>query len=407
MRRMTDSGNHLDTQSMPAIRRGEISILLGTRGRPEMLAEVFGSLQRNTSLKDKVAIWLYVDEDDSVTRQAIERKTLPEPGVGLHWHIGPQVGGLGEMHQILWQASGRASEIYMVSVDDARFDTPGWDEIVRKQFVEYPDGVVLAFPHDPMTADVATYPIFGWKWIATLGCLFPGYFPYWFDDKWVTEIGLLIGRRLKLPIVLYPIRGKGRTKRMRNLAFWTRFFQLTIDERKAAAQKLLAIVHPQGGQAHAAALAHLEQVAAELSREQENYSDIYCTFQEERHTEMTPEERRRFDAKYFRQEAHAVARLASCAEAAVAAGNFARAMEFLDATHLSDLRVRHVQHLKAECLQKLGQTAEAARLEREALAAWPEHNALRRFFRFLGMVANDGKRMLVGLTEKGRGGKKS
>jgi hypothetical protein len=68
--------------------------------------------------------------------------------------------------------------------------------------------------------------------------------------------------------------------------------------------------------------------------------------------------------------------------------------------------VRRVQHLKAECLRNLGQPAEAARLEQEALAAWPEHNALRRLFRFLGMVANDGKRMLVGLTEKGRGGKK-
>ena len=307
----------------------------------------------------------------------------------------------------MWQASGRASEIYMVSVDDARFDTPGWDEVVRKQFAEYPDAVVLAFPHDPMTADVATYPIFGYKWLDILGYVFPGYFPYWFDDKWVTEIGLLMGRRLKLPILLYPIRGKGRTKRMRNLAFWTRFFQLTIDERKAAAQKLLAVMHPPGSPAHTAALAQLEQVGAQLAGEKENYSDIYCTFQEERHTEMTPEERRRFDVKYFKQEALAVARLASLAEAAAAAGNYAGAMEFLDATHLSDLRVRRVQYLKAECLQKLGQPAEAARLEREALAAWPEHNALRRLFRFLGMVANDGKRMLVGMTEKGRGGKKA
>ena len=45
-------------------------------------------------------------------------------------------------------------------------------------------------------------------------------------------------------------------------------------------------------------------------------------------------------------------------------------------------------------------------MKREALAAWPEHNAARRLFRFLGMVANDGKRLLVGLTEKGRRGAK-
>ena len=41
MRRMTDLGDHLATQSTPAVRPGEISILLGTRGRPEMLAEAY------------------------------------------------------------------------------------------------------------------------------------------------------------------------------------------------------------------------------------------------------------------------------------------------------------------------------------------------------------------------------
>ena len=29
-----------------------------------------------------------------------------------------------------------------------------------------------------------------------------------------------------LPIVMLPIRGKGRTRRMRDLPFWARFFQL-------------------------------------------------------------------------------------------------------------------------------------------------------------------------------------
>ncbi|HOH38993.1 MAG TPA: hypothetical protein PK807_01725, partial [Verrucomicrobiota bacterium] len=86
------------------------------------------------------------------------------------------------------------------------------------------------------------------------------------------------------------------------------------------------------------------------------------------------------------------------------AGRFAEAMEYLDATHLSDLRLRQAQLLKVECLRKLGRDAEAGRLEKEALAAWPEHSAARRLFRFLGMVANDGRRMLVGLTEKGRRG---
>ncbi len=383
------------------IREGEISILMATRARPAMLAEVFASLKTNTTRKDKAALWLYVDEDDHVTRQAIEKKEFPDVGFPVHWHIGPQTPGLGDTHHVLWEASGRTSEIYMISVDDARFDTASWDEITRQKFSEYPDGVLLAFPHDPMTADTATYPIFGWGWLETLQKIFPGYFPFWFDDRWVGQVGDLAGRCAKLPILLYPIRGKGRTKRMRNLPFWTRFFQLTLDERKDSARKLIAASQTDSKAAQTA----LEKVAAELAKEQHTFSDIYCIFQEERHTELNPEERKNFDAKYFKQEALAVAQLISRAVELVAQKKYDEAMSFLDATQLSDLRIKQAQMLKAECLRGLGREAEARRIESETIAAWPEMNALRRTFRFLGMVANDGKRLLVGLTQKGKKGK--
>ena len=46
----------------PEIKRGEIAIMLSTRGRPDMLVEVFESLRGTTVGKDKVALWLYMDE---------------------------------------------------------------------------------------------------------------------------------------------------------------------------------------------------------------------------------------------------------------------------------------------------------------------------------------------------------
>ena len=146
----------------------------------------------------------------------------------------------------------------------------------------------------------------------------------------------------------------------------------------------------------------MQKVAAELMQEKEQFSDVYATFQEERHTELTPEERRMFDPKYFKQEALAVSKLILRARELIAEKKFAEAMIFLDATQLSDLRVKQAQELKAQCLRDLGRDAEAARIESENIAAWPELNGARRLFRFLGMVANDGKRMLVGLTHKER-----
>ena len=401
---MSDSIEKREPAQDARIKPGEITILIATRARPEMLAEVFASLKANTARKDKTSLWLYVDEDDQITRRAIEEKRFPDVGFPIHWHIGPQTASLGDTHETLWEASGRSAEVYMLSVDDARFDTAGWDETTRQESARHSDGIWLAFPHDPMTADNATYPIFGWRWLATLGRFFPGYFPFWYDDRWVGQIGRLADRCVKLPILLYPIRGKGRTRRMRNLPFWTRFFQLTLDERKDWARKLVQEMHGQNAAARNSALAKMEEVAAALLKEEGPFSDLYATFQEERHTELTPEQRKVFDPIYLKQEALAVARLITFAEEHFRDGRFAEAMEFLDATHLSDLRVRQAQHLKAECLRRLGRTTEAERMEKEALAAWPEHNAARRLFRFAGMIANDGKRLLVGLTEKGRRG---
>jgi hypothetical protein len=397
-----------DTKTQPAkidksrIRQGEIAILLATRGRPEMLREVLVSLQANTAQKDKVSLWLYIDEDDQVTLQAVEQKLFPKTDFAMHWHIGPPPAGLGETHHALWNASGRSAQVYMITVDDARFDTPGWDDLVRRKFDEYPDGVLLAFPHDPMTADVATYPIFGWSWLETLQMVFPGYFPFWFDDRWVSQVGQLTGRCAKIPVVLYPIRGKGRTRRMRSLPFWTRYFQLTLPERQASARKLLEVIHGQNTAALAAAVAEMERTAKVLDQERDQFSDMYCAFQEERHTELTPQQRDEFDAKSFQTESRAVGRLISRAQAAMAATNYQEAMDCLDATQFSDVRVRYAQMLKADCLRAAGRVAEADELAKETLAVWPRMSNLRRSFRFMGMVLNDGKRLLVGLTEKGK-----
>jgi hypothetical protein len=401
---MSNSVENQESAAATQIKPGEISVMIATRARPDILAEVFASLKAHTACKDKTSLWLYVDDDDQVMRQAIDAKRFPDIGLPVHWHIGPQTADLGKTHDTLWAASGGASEIYMVSVDDARFDTPGWDDIIRSTSAQYSDGVFLAFPHDPMTSDTATYPIFGWRWLKTLGRVFPGYFPFWFDDRWVSQVGRLADRCVKLPILLYPIRGKGRTRRMRSLPFWTRFFQLTLEERKDLARKLVREIHPSDGAARESALAKVEQVAATLLQEEGPFSDLYTVFQEERHSDLTPEERLAFNPKYVRQEALAVSRLVSMAQAHFQDGRFAQALELLEATHLSDLRLRPAQSLLVDCLKKLDRPTEAERVEKELLAVWPEHNTARRVFRFVGMVANDAKRLLVGLTEKGRRG---
>lgn len=381
------------------IHRGEICLIMATRGRPQMLAEVFSALKQHTVQKEKVSLWLYVDEDDAVTRKAIADGSLSDAGVQLHWHIGGQTSGLGQMQSILWQASGRTAEVFMVLGDDVRFDTPGWDNILRETAAKFPDGIFLASPHDPMTADTCTYPVFGWCWLETLQSLFCGHFPFWYDDRWVHQIGEMAGRYAWLPIVVQPVGGKGKTRRMRDVPFWARFFQLSLDERKDSAKKLIDAMNldPENKKV---ALEKMEQRAGELERQQDKFSDLYAVFQEERFTLHTPEERRAWNPAYFQKEAAAVAQMLGYAQQRIAEKKFEEALKFIDATLMSNLRVRQAQDMKVECLRALGKNSEANQLAKEVLAAWPEMNFFRRLFRFLGMVASDGKAMVVGFLSK-------
>ena len=383
------------------IHRGEICLIMATRGRPQMLAIVFAALKAHTVQKEKVSLWLYVDEDDAVTRKAIADGTLSDAGVQLHWHIGQQTSGLGQMQQILWQVSGRTAEIFMVLGDDVRFDTPGWDNILRETAAKFPDGIFLASPHDPMTADTCTYPVFGWRWLETLQSLFCGHFPFWYDDRWVHQIGEMAGRYAWLPIVVQPVGGKGKTRRMRDVPFWTRFFQLALDERKTSAKKLIDAMNLDS-ENKKAALDKMEKRAGELEQQQDKFSDLYAVFQEERFTLHTPEERRAWNPAYFQKEAAAVAQMLGYAQQRIAEKKFAEALKFIDATLMSNLRVRQAQDMKVECLRALGRNSEADKLAQEVLVTWPEMNSARRLFRFLGMVASDGKAMVVGFL----GGKK-
>ena len=95
-----------------------------------------------------------------------------------------------------------------------------------------------------------------------------------------------------------------------------------------------------------------------------------------------------------------MARLIAFAEELVAKGQHAEALKYLDAILLSDLRVRWAEKMKVDCLRALGRQAEAEQLSREVMAAWPEMGGPRRLFRFLGMIATEGKRLFVIATNK-------
>jgi hypothetical protein len=98
----------------------------------------------------------------------------------------------------------------------------------------------------------------------------------------------------------------------------------------------------------------------------------------------------------------AVTRLLSHAQQHIRQGNHAEALKYIEATQMADLRLRQAQEMKIQCLRALGRAAEADRLTRERYLAWPEMSAARRLFRFLGMVANEVRRVIAARSRKKR-----
>jgi hypothetical protein len=122
---------------------------------------------------------------------------------------------------------------------------------------------------------------------------------------------------------------------------------------------------------------------------------------------LSPEERNVFNPLYIRQEVMAVTRLLSHAQQRIKSGNHTEALKYIEATQMADLRLRQAQDMKIECLRALGRNAQADRLAREQFLAWPEMSAARRLFRFLGMIANEARRIVAARSSKKSGSQKA
>jgi len=140
------------------------------------------------------------------------------------------------------------------------------------------------------------------EWLAVTGRFSTGYFPFWFEDTWLDQIGQIIGRREQLPIKLGLIGGKGKTSRMRNVAFWTGFYNHTLDERIHTAKELLQKIYPEPC-AEREKVEHSSRAVIHVSRGNQKFSDLYGVFREERHSNLTAEQRETLDERYFNLEA--------------------------------------------------------------------------------------------------------
>lgn len=214
-----------------------------TRGRVAQLDTALRQYDATVHHHHLFDAWIFVDEDDNVTREYIDSGCWKNLGYKVNWVIEPSALTMGQMCNTLWQRCTTNPGIYLPFVDDYAMQTPCWDDILRSTFDQFPDRIGIAHIADPNDGyDDVTIVALSAEWLNAVGYVLTDYFAFWYDDLWLGEISKLVDRIIKVPVIVESSGGRGKTPRMKNLVFWNYFYINTLDERIAAANKISEII---------------------------------------------------------------------------------------------------------------------------------------------------------------------
>lgn len=195
-----------------------------TRGRPKRASAALEIAQSLASGKHQLEFIVCCDDDDYQTQEKLKNYNLS---------IAPAPLELGE----LWNRGAVLipdADVFCPFIDDSFIAAPDWDEIIVQRLSE--QRVKLVGWNDQANPGLMTLPIVGAEWYKVAG-LYPGWFPYWFYDTWVAEVySFVTGEPPFLPQELLLVGKKGETQRLRDVAFWWKFFALLRGERLAKAE---------------------------------------------------------------------------------------------------------------------------------------------------------------------------
>lgn len=346
-----------------------IALLVPTRGRPQQLAEFISSVEKNTRYLEKLELLLFIDSDDLLTIESLKRlKPTPFPTRCL---ISERTATMGVMANTMASLAIQTCGLLMGAADDYRFATKDWDEAIREPFRRYPDRIVLVYPLDHLTPNLATLPILSAEWVVAAGQNSTSYFPFWYDDVWLDEVGQLIGRKERAAFAVEMQGGKGKTSRMQNLPFWQNFYINLLPERLAMAEKLRAAIYKQNAEENPYNAVLGELMSRKLKLEhRKSVAELTAS---ERELAEPIETDANSTVRYLAAEGRAVNRLLDLLQTYLKTQNFFEAQQIIFNLALSSFALRALPALEEFCSRSLegkprSETDEAAfeRLLREA-----------------------------------------
>lgn len=157
-----------------------ISLLLPTRGRPELARRFMESVLTQSNRPGSVEIILCIDEDDTGSHD------LDCPGLAVSRIIGPR-NTMGTLNTACLKAS--RGEIVVLVNDDMVIRTKGWDDIIRTLDESIEDKVYLAYGNDLFKGrKLCAFPILSRRTCELLVDPFPAIYKGAFIDYHLLDI---------------------------------------------------------------------------------------------------------------------------------------------------------------------------------------------------------------------------
>jgi hypothetical protein len=150
-----------DSSTATAIGAIELSIVLPSRGRPQLAARLLDELHRTAAEPARIEVLLMLDDDDP------DSHALDHPALRVRKRIGPRLSMGRLTNAAASQASGRA--VFLLN-DDVRVRTPGWDAEISRTLQSFPDGIACLYPNDlHQRRRNATFPILSRAALGAIG----------------------------------------------------------------------------------------------------------------------------------------------------------------------------------------------------------------------------------------------
>lgn len=208
----------------------KIAAVMATRGNPQRAAAVIECAKALSSGKHEIEWIVGYDFEDAHTWKYFQQNRISVALSGGQAPLG--VGGV-------WNRCAALSNADIIAPfpDDSFPGLPDWDATICEHLPD-PNKIGVIAWNDTANPDQCTLPVITRRWYELCG-LYDDRFPFWFYDTCVAETwSFVTGRPVGIPKNLLLAAKKGKTKSMRDLAFWWGFYVHTRQERIVRAAEI-------------------------------------------------------------------------------------------------------------------------------------------------------------------------